>query len=326
MTCPAKEILFGVAISDALGVPYEFLSREQMNQDPARDVTGYGTHNQPPGTWSDDTSLTLCLAESLLDDYSLITVAEKFIQWKNEAYWSARGSVFDIGLTTSKAISRLEEIIDNRAFGKLESLKDSAEEQDNGNGALMRILPLIMEIQGQNITEQFAIVWNNAALTHRHIRSAMCCMIYLKFAEYLILGIDRAESYSRTQRDIIGLWEEINFPECEKQHFKRIIQNDISSFPRNTIKSGGYVIESLEASLWCLLNSISFEKSVLEAINLGDDTDTTGAITGGIAALHFGYDALPDYWVASLARMEDIENLSDKLNEKYASHESITNN
>ncbi|MBK9461870.1 MAG: ADP-ribosylglycohydrolase family protein [Sphingobacteriales bacterium] len=110
----AIDALLGVAIGDAVGVPFEFSSREEMKLNRAKDMVGYGSHNQPKGTWSDDSSLTFCLAQSLLNGYDLKDIAQNFIKWKNEAYWSARGKVFDIGITTAKAISRLRKIIEGK--------------------------------------------------------------------------------------------------------------------------------------------------------------------------------------------------------------------
>ena len=103
----------------------------------------------------------------------------------------------------------------------------------------------------------------------------------------------------------------------EQEHFKRIIQNDITSYDKNTILSGGYVIESLEASFWSFLKTDTYETAVLKAINFGHDTDTTGAITGGIAGIYYTYDGIPQYWIAHLAKMEEINELSERLNNKY---------
>lgn len=310
-------ILIGIAVGDALGVPFEFSEREEMIKYPAKDMVGYKTHNQLPGTWSDDSSLTFCLAESLANNYDLATVALNFVKWKNEAYWTARNNVFDIGMTTSKAISRLEKILLNKELNDLKLLKNDAEEFDNGNGSLMRILPLILEIKGLENKNQFEVVWDNSALTHRHIRAAMSCFIYLKLSEFIIQGETKLEAYHKTRREVMDLWEQINFPESEKQHFKRVIQTSIVDYPKDSIMSGGYVIESLEASFWSFLKTESFEDAVLTAINFGHDTDTTGAITGGLAGIYYKIDKILDYWIASLARMEDIFKLGEKLDNKY---------
>jgi ADP-ribosyl-[dinitrogen reductase] hydrolase len=315
----ARDILLGIAIGDALGVPYEFSKRVEMKKNPAKDMIGFKIHNQPPGTWSDDSSLTFCLAESIADGYDLKTTAEKFIKWRNKAYWTARNEIFDIGMTTNRAIIRLEEILSYKNPNDLKFLKYDADESDNGNGSLMRILPLVFEIKEKDSKTQFDIVWENSALTHRHIRAAMSCMIYIKLAENLINKYEKIQAYQKTQNEIMELWEEINFPNNERKHFERIIQSEIQYTKKESIMSGGYVIESLEASLWSFLTTDSFEKAVLTAINFGHDTDTTGAITGGIAGIYYGNENIPEYWIASLARLDDILELSEKLNKKYIS-------
>ena len=145
----------------------------------------------------------------------------------------------------------------------------------------------------------------------------MSCMIYLKLTEHLLNGQDKITAYQDTRTEIKQLWDEMNFSPLERIHFERVVQNDIREVNKESIMSGGYVIESLEASLWSFLNTDSFERAVLTAINFGHDTDTTGAITGGLAGLYYGYKEIPEFWVVSLARMEDIFGLGEELNKKY---------
>jgi len=312
----ATDLLLGVAIGDALGVPYEFSTREEMERNPAKEMVGNKVHNQPLGTWSDDSSLTFCLAESLLSGYDLKSTAIHFIKWRDEAYWTAHDEVFDMGITTNHAITRLSKIIADGRFEDLKLLKGDADEYDNGNGSLMRILPFIFEIKDKDLRKQFELVWENSALTHRHIRAAMSCMIYLKLAEYLMNGYDKLLAYQKMRDDILILWNKMDFDSKERAHFKRIITLDISDVKKEEIKSGGYVIESLEASLWCFLTTDSFKSALLSAVNLGEDTDTTGAITGGLAGLYYGRENMPENWVSSLARVDDIIELGEKLNRK----------
>jgi len=311
------DALLGVAVGDAVGVPFEFKSRQEMQSNPAKDMTGYGTHNQPPGTWSDDSSLTFCLAESLINGYDLKDISQRFIQWKNKAYWSARGNVFDIGITTARAISRLRQIIESNDLEELKKQKYYGDEYDNGNGSLMRIMPLLFYIKGKPIDEQFDIIWKVSALTHRHIRAAMSCLIYLKLAEKLLERKDKETAYSETRTEISNFWNDKQFSDIEREHFKKIIQNDIRRTPIDDLKSGGYVIEVLESSIWFFLNKNSYEDTILSIINLGHDTDTSAAIAGGLAGIHYGQDSIPEYWIVSLARMEDIIDLGNRLNEKY---------
>lgn len=308
--------LLGIATGDALGVPYEFKSRAEMLRNPAKDMVGYGTHLQPLGTWSDDSSLTFCLADALTKGYDLKEIAIRFIAWKNQNLWTARGVVFDIGITTMKAIARLEKIITSKKYQELQELKYGGDEYDNGNGSLMRIMPLLFYIKDKSIKAQFEIVWDVSALTHRHIRAAMSCMIYLKFSEHLLLGLQKDDAYEKMRKDIEVLWDEIAFSQAERLHFERVIQNDIRLVNRDALKSGGYVIEVLESSMWCFLHESDYEKTVLSIINLGHDTDTAAAIAGGLAGLYYGSENIPAYWLASLARLEDIVELGNELNEK----------
>jgi len=316
-TNPPTNALLGVAIADALGVPFEFKVRADIPRSHIPMMMGYGTYNQKPGTWSDDSSMTFCLAESLVSGYDLKDMAEKFIAWKTESYWSARGEVFDIGRTTSIAINRLQVFLREDKVDELEFLKYSGDEQDNGNGSLMRILPLLFYIKGKPIEEQFEIIWNVSALTHRHIRAAMCCLIYLRMAEHILNGKKKVESYFQVQKEILEFWEKMNFAERERVHFSKVIQNDIREVRLEDLRSGGYVIESLEASFWCFLQKENYEDTVVEAIHLGHDTDTTAAIVGGLAGLYYGAENIPEDWIVSIARMEDVLELGDRLNEQY---------
>lgn len=317
-TNPVANALLGVAVGDALGVPYEFKLRAELDRNPARDMTGYGTYGQPAGTWSDDTSLTLCLADALLEGYHLKNIATKFINWRYGMLWTARGEVFDIGNTTAAAIRRLREMTAYGRADELSSLKFQGEEWDNGNGSLMRILPLLFHLRGWEINRQFEMIWDVSALTHRHIRAAMSCLIYLKMAENILRKNEKNKAYEIAQQQVLGYWQELGFSQNEQAFFDRVIKGDVRHLKREEIQSGGYVIESLEASLWCFLKNENYEKTVLDAVNLGYDTDTTAAISGGLAGLYYGTENIPGWWLASLARLDDILELSEKLHQKYA--------
>lgn len=314
---PAIDALLGVAVGDALGVPFEFRSRSEMKYNPATDLIGYGTHNQAPGTWSDDSSLTFCLAESLLEGYDLASISSRFVAWKEHSLWTARGELFDIGYTTSRSISRLQNILLAGDREALKHLKEGARESDNGNGSLMRILPLLFYLKGKDISEQFEIVWEVSALTHRHIRAAMSCLIYLRLAEHLLMGKSKPDAYATMRTEITVFWEEIAFEVGEREHFQHLIQHDIRTRPESELKSGGYVIEVLESSIWMFLHHDSYADTVLSIINLGHDTDTSAAIAGGLAGLYYGASSIPEFWQASLARWEDIVELGEQLHIKY---------
>ncbi len=303
----------GVAIGDALGVPFEFMERSSLKNARIEQMYGYGTHNQPQGTWSDDTSLTLCLAESLLTGYDLANMAQLFVQWMLQAYWTAHNEVFDIGFTTSHAISQLATLLAENKQDQLAHLYQYGQEIDNGNGSLMRILPLLWYIKGKPIAQQWQLVLQVSALTHRHIRAGMSCLIYLKFAEYLLLGQDKLIAYQQTQQDICQLWQEIDFCPQEQVHFQRIIHNDICQLDTQQLKTRGYVIDCLESSFWFLLMNNNYQNTVVGIIKMGKDTDTCGAIVGGLAGLYYGLEDIPSHWLDKLARKDDIIKLGKKF-------------
>jgi ADP-ribosylglycohydrolase len=306
----AKDILLGVAVGDALGVPVEFKSREYLKREPIQTMIGYGTHAQPPGTWSDDSSLTFCLAETLSEKISLTKLAGTFVNWKNHGYWTAHGTVFDIGIGTSYAIDRLARDVNPVTAG-------GDTEEDNGNGSLMRILPLVLAFEGKNIDQQFQLTKDISSLTHAHIRSVLCCFIYLRIASALIDGMDKITAI-QTSCDVVNkfLDETATCSDKERSVLKRILENQLADLEEAQISSSGYVVSTLEASLWCLLKTDNFQDAVLKAINLGSDTDTTGAVTGGLASLLYGSNTIPAEWLDVLARKDDIIDLAKRLSEK----------
>ncbi|MDU1892953.1 MAG: ADP-ribosylglycohydrolase family protein [Dysgonomonas sp.] len=310
--------LFGVTVGDALGVPVEFRDREYLNNNPVTDMIGYGSHNQPAGTWSDDSSLTFCLAESLCTGYDLQDQANRFVAWYEEAYWTPHGEVFDVGIATSRAIYQLTKSIAPTMAG-------GAEEGDNGNGSLMRILPIAFHVKDMDIKERFRHISDVSSLTHRHIRSVLACFIYIEFALQLMEGIDKFEALQKTKEIVNNFLN--NNPICsddEINKFHRILENPIGSYDirpiykytEPEIASSGYVVHSLEASIWCLMKAESYEEAVLKAVNLGKDTDTTAAIAGGLAGMYYGFEAIPQKWIDQLARKVDIFDLCNRLDKK----------
>jgi ADP-ribosylglycohydrolase len=312
-----KDMFLGLAIADALGVPVEFKSRAYLSEHPVSSMLEYGTHNQSAGTWSDDSSLTFCLAYSLQQGYDLKDIALKFTQWAYSGMWTPHGRVFDIGIQTSKSISTLQTILNKEDYDALKFLRYEVDEYTNGNGSLMRISPLLFYVKEKSIKDQFDIIWEVSALTHGHIRSAISCLIYLKFAEYILAGNKLKDAYMNMQKDIKQFFVDEEISEYETKHFKRLIENDISVLDIDEIKSDGYVIHTLEASFWCLLTTSSYLDSVFKAINLGDDTDTTATVVGGISGLVYGMDNVPQTWINVLARKDDIIKLSEAFSKVY---------
>ncbi|PWK77755.1 ADP-ribosylglycohydrolase [Mucilaginibacter oryzae] len=305
-----KDVLLGVAVGDALGVPVEFKSRESIAQMPVNDMAGFGTHDQPPGTWSDDSSLTFCLADVLADNYDLQKIADSFVGWLYDEQWTAHGEVFDVGFATRNAIERvLRKVRPDLAGG--------FEVSSNGNGSLMRILPLLFYIKDKPINERFAITKAVSSITHAHVRSVIACFYYLEFAGKLLTGNDRFITYHELKNEVSSFLNSTTISPDEILLFNRLLKENIYELPEAEIQSSGYVLHTLEASIWCLLNTSNYAEAVLKAVNLGLDTDTTGAVTGGLAALCYSHETIPEHWKLMLARNKDIEALADRLANKY---------
>jgi ADP-ribosyl-[dinitrogen reductase] hydrolase len=293
--------LWGALVGDALGVPVEFSRREERNRDPVTDMRGFGTHGQPPGTWSDDGSMMLCTAESLLHGFDTADMGSRFVRFSKEGYWTPHGSVFDIGGTTRRALKRI-------AQGIRAELAGEDGENSNGNGSLMRILPLPLLFSGQPVPEFLDYVHRASSLTHRHTRSKMACGFYCLIVRALLGGATPADAYRyAVEQGLIAY--QVSPYAAELPRFQRLLEGGLAQIPRDKIRSGGYVMDTLEASIWCLLNSGSFSEAVLMAVNLGDDTDTTGCVTGGLAGVHYSLQAIPENWLQCLAGKDDIGKL-----------------
>ncbi|WP_298900520.1 ADP-ribosylglycohydrolase family protein [uncultured Psychroserpens sp.] len=307
--------LFGLAVGDALGVPVEFKDRDYLKQFPVVDMMEYGSHHQPKGTWSDDSSLAFCLAESLCKRYDINDIGQKFVQWAKEELWTPHGRVFDIGISTDRAIYAIE-------TGTKPILAGGSSEMDNGNGSLMRILPLLFYIKDLNIEKRFDIIKDVSSITHAHIRAVLACFIYLEYARHILNGSDKWNAYAEMQKSVTHfLNTNAICSQIEMDKFHKILELQIGKYEpqvlhkleESEISSSGYVLDSLEASLWCILTSNSYKETVLKAVNLGRDTDTTGAIAGGLAGLIYGYEAIPEKWLNVISRKEDIIRLCDRL-------------
>ena len=301
-----KDILFGVAIGDALGVPFEFKSRSFISKQPAVDMIGYGTHNLPAGYFSDDSSLTFCLAEALTKGFDLQLIADNFAAWLNKNYWTPGGSVFDVGIATSKAIRRIE-------LGCPPELAGGMDESDNGNGSLMRILPLVLYLRDKEISVRFEITKQVSSITHGHIRSVIACFYYLEFARLIIDKADKFQAYNSLKKQLTDFLHSNQINQEEIKLFNRLLKDNIHELSSTEIFSSGYVVHTLEASIWCILTTNSYREATLKAVNLGEDTDTTAAVTGGLAGLLYGYATIPKEWMDQLARSSDITDLADRI-------------
>ncbi len=302
-----KGALFGEAIGDALGVPVEFKRREYLRDNPIEDFEGFRCWDQPPGTFSDDSSMMFCTVESLCNGYNLVDIANNFVKWYKEGYWGAHDVLFDIGRTTRLSLQRVSMGCDVTVSG--EFLIES-----NGNGSLMRIIPLVFHLlNNHNVDSRFEIIKAVSSITHAHFRSFFSCFIYCEYCRLLVEGKDKIDAYYEMQKMVLGFSEKQEFNKEEVALFDRILRNDIWRYEEKEIRSLGYVLDSLEASFWCFLNTDSYDDSVLKAVNLGGDTDTTGAITGGLSGLYYGNSKIKSEWIDSVVKSYKIEVLSDKF-------------
>ncbi len=311
-------MLLGMAVGDALGVPVAFSSREERARDPVTGMRGYGTHYQPPGTWSDDSSLAFCLAESLCRGYRPDDIGERFVRWLFHGYWTAHGRVFDVGTTTRRAIGKLK-------VGAPPEKAGGGEERDNGNGSLMRILPLLAHTRLMPWEEALPVIRAVSGLTHAHPRSVLGCVLLLELASRLA-SHDLAFAMIKWQGHMGMLLAETPWLSDEKHHYGRLLFDHrtrrrdylepleaIRRIPRDQIRSDGYVVHTLEAALWCLVTTGCYREAVLAAVNLGGDTDSVGAVTGGLAGLLYGHRTIPQEWLVELARRDDILELAGRL-------------
>ncbi|AYB30923.1 ADP-ribosylglycohydrolase family protein [Chryseolinea soli] len=298
----------GLAIGDALGVPVEFKGRSYFSNQPVRGMLGYGTWNQPPGTWSDDSSLTFCLAESLVAGYDLNDIGKKFVAWYSNGYWGAHHKLFDVGGTTRVALARIRDGEDPKFAGELD-------EDSNGNGSLMRIAPAPLYFCNETDEVLFERIKEISSVTHGHFRSVLSCFIFSKVMIELFKGEDKSSALQNAVEATKDFSHRSEFNVAELEKFDRVLSGKIQHVHANQISSSGYVLHTLEAALWCFLNTDSYRDAVLKAVNLGGDTDTTGCVAGALAGLYYGESSLPMEWTIALAREKDIIKLAGDFTE-----------
>lgn len=297
--------LVGLSVGDALGVPVEFLSRARLAKEPVTGMRGRGSHHQQTGTWSDDSSLAFCTAESLITGYDLDDMGRRFLKWHKEAYWAARSQVFDIGSTTASAMRRLGRGVAAKEAG-------SVSEKDNGNGSLMRILPLALAFASAPLPDLVDRADRVSRITHGHARARIACGIYVAIARRVLQGATLSDAYRRAVAEVAALLATSPVA-AELKHFERVTKGNLATLRPEAIKSDGYVVHTLEAALWSVLTTHTFSDAVLVAVNLGEDTDTTATVAGGLAGLAYGLKAIPTEWLDVLARKEDVLDLGDRL-------------
>ncbi len=300
--------IMGFAIGDAIGAPAEFGERWMRDMDPVKEMRSGGVFDVPEGGWTDDTSMAIATLESLKNGFDLEDMMKRFLSWYRTGEYSWCGKPIGVGKQILKALECYEQSGDIRTCG-------GGTENDNGNGSLMRILPICLygylkQKNEECCTEDvIQMLHRTSSLTHSHMCSKVACGLYY----FLVRAIlDKRGELRECIR--CGLMQGMEYysSEPELRYYRRLKNLEwFCQLDRNEINSSGYVVDTLEAVIWCLATTDTFKESLLKAVNLGLDTDTIAALTGGLAGLFYGYDAIPKEWLDALKRKEELETLCE---------------
>lgn len=303
-------------IGDALGVPLEFKTRYECEKINPKGMMERMSHYQPKGTWSDDTSMLIATMESLVEngEINLNDIADKFCMWINQAKYTARDEVFDIGNTTYKALWEYAGVHQNaETFGL-------TDEDSKGNGSVMRILPLALYfcVQKEKKLEEIVdIIGKVSSITHATEECKMGCVIYTLLIMNLFEGATIKEAYENIKT--IDYKQYFSSDACQK--FDRILVEDLEKLSIDDISSSGYIVSTLEAVIWTVLKNEKFDETMISAIRLGGDTDTIAALVGAIAGIIYKESDIPKDWIDSLLKKEELMNRIDDykqfLKEEY---------
>lgn len=308
--------MMGLITGDALGLPVQFQSRGELQKNPVNTMTGFGTFQKPAGTWSDDGSMAYATLASIVEnkgiDYD--DMMRRFVSWDRDGAYTQYGEAYDQGYTCMWAIDNYAETGDYKTCGR-------TGERANGNGALMRIMPvcLFTYVQHKNgmisLEEAIEHVHQATAITHNHLRAQIASGIYFFMIQAVLdeedilfhrlrKGMERAKDFYTEHLEDMVEW----------RHFERMEDLvEFAALTENQIQSTGYVVDSLEAAVWSLIGSDTLEEGLLKAVNLGDDTDTVGAIAGGLGALYYGYEGIPEEWRNTIYKREEVIAFCEKM-------------
>ena len=287
--------LFGLACGDATATTVEFLPRGTFP--PVTDMVGGGPFNLNRGEWTDDTSMALCMAASLteLGKFDPTDIMNRFCRWMDDGYLSSNGRCFDIGSTVHDALTRFQRTGD--------PYSGSGDPRSAANGCLMRLAPIPMFFHhNRDAAIEYAAL--SSCLTHAAVECIDASRLFAAMLHQALSGADK-----ETILDGHGLLD------IDSAGVQAIADRAYRTKSVDQIRGSGYVVESLEAALWCFDNTASFEDAILLAANLGDDADTTAAITGEIAGAFYGESGIPKHWRKHLVMAGQIRRLADQLYE-----------
>jgi ADP-ribosyl-[dinitrogen reductase] hydrolase len=284
----ARGALLGLAVGDALGTTLEFSRRDSRPRH--TEMTGGGPFDLPAGAWTDDTSMALALAESLLAQGGLapLDLMQRFLAWWRDGAYSCTGTCFDIGNVTAKALGQFERVGD--------PIAGPIAENTAGNGSLMRVAPAALFALGNRV-EAMCIAREQSRTTHGAPQALDACAFFTG------LLVDAVVDGRKPTPRPFGGHAAVN----------AVAAGSYLGLSRDAVSSSGYVIDTLQAALWAWSETTTFEDALVLAVNLGDDADTVGAVTGQIAGAMYGASAIPARWLERLAWRESIEALTDRL-------------
>ncbi|EJF08888.1 ADP-ribosylation/Crystallin J1 [Pontibacter sp. BAB1700] len=296
----------------------EFQSREELKRNPVTSLRGWGTYPVPPGTWSDDSSMTWCTIESILEGYDLYKLVLKYLDWYRNGSYTATGVLFDIGIATRRALDCVEAKLeqDGGDIGKVDiTLCSGSGEHDNGNGSLMRSAPLVVLLNSLNFTERFELIRENSSITHSHIRSVLACFFFCELLLAMLETKNREMAYAVAVNSLERAFtlEQLSVPTSERLAFKRILSGEILDAEEEEVFSSGYVIHTLESVLWSFYQSNNFEETIFTAVNLGEDTDTVCSLAAQLGASYFPEEQIPQDLLAGVQRIDEVIALAEKL-------------
>lgn len=289
--------LLGLAAGDALGTTVEFSPRGSF--EPLTDMVGGGPFRLAPGQWTDDTSMALCLAASLLEQggFDPADQMRRYVAWMERGYLSSTGSCFDIGMTVRAALGRFA------AAG--DPYSGSLDARSAGNGSLMRLAPVVLYYHPQ-LDQVLQFAAQSSRTTHGAAEAVQACQLFAEIVCRAIDGVPRHELLSALQF------------QATEPAIAALASGAFIDKPESAIRGSGYCVASLEAALWCFFNTDDFSAAVLAAANLGDDADTTAAIAGQLAGAYYGATAIPSHWREMLSMRDTIEDMAVRLGERRA--------
>lgn len=297
--------IVGHAIGDAMGMPTEFCIREHLLSNPVVDMIGSKKVGQPAGSWTDDTSMEIATIESIVSNngFYYSDIMSRWCDWLNKGEYTPNGVVFDVGRTCLRACRNFMNGIEPTKCGL-------SDENSNGNGSLMRILPVAIYSYINDLSNDELLKLTNdvSSLTHGHNISKLACYMYVKFIIRLLNGMSKEECYEYLKNDDYSMYD---YNSISK--YDRLIKGDIRKFKIDDIKSSVYVVDTWECVLWILLNSKSYKETIIAATNIGQDTDTIGAIVGSMAGIIYGLDKAPKQWLDTLIKKDYLIDLANKL-------------